>query len=95
MIGLSGSMMIQLGFDRHFVDLLVSCVWSVTYKIRFNNQETDSFIPSRGLRQGDPLSPYLFLLCIEGLSSLMAHREEVCGMEGVRVLIRLQRIYNF
>ena len=55
------------------------------YKVRYNNQETDDFIPSRGLRQGDPLSPYLFLICAEGLSSLLAHMEEVRGIEGVRV----------
>jgi hypothetical protein len=79
------SMMKRLGFHDNFVDLLMACVLSVKYKIRFNNQETESFTPSRGLRQGDPLSPYLFLVCAEGLSSLLAHREEVRGIEGVRV----------
>jgi hypothetical protein len=77
----------QLGFQEDFVNLLMMCVRSVKYKIRFNNQETSSFTPSRGLRQGYPLSPYMFLICAEGLSSLLAHREEVRGMEGVRVNI--------
>jgi hypothetical protein len=53
--------------------------------VRYNDQETEEFIPTRGLRQGDPLSPYLFLICEEGLSSALAHREEVRGIEGVRV----------
>jgi hypothetical protein len=58
---------------------------SVRYQVRFNSKETDTFIPTRGLRQGDPLSPYLFLLCAEGLSSLLLHEEEVGAIDGVRV----------
>jgi hypothetical protein len=63
----------------------MACVRSVNYKVRYNDQETDGFSPSRGLRQGDPLSTYLFFLCAEGLFSLLAHKEEVRGIEGVRV----------
>jgi hypothetical protein len=45
-------MLIKLGFERDFVDLLMTCVQSVKYKVRYNDQETEGFIPSRGLRQG-------------------------------------------
>jgi hypothetical protein len=41
--------------------------------------------PIRGLRQGDPLSLYLFLLCANGLSNLLVYEEEVGGIDGVRV----------
>jgi hypothetical protein len=63
----------------------MACVKSVKYKVRFNDQETEGFVPTRGLRQGDPLCPYLFMICAEGLSSLLDHQEEVHGIEGVRV----------
>ena len=43
------------------------------------------FTPRRGLGQGDPLSPYLFLLCTDGLSSLLLYEEEVGGIDGIRV----------
>jgi hypothetical protein len=79
------NMMIKMGFHLQWVDLVMACVTSVTYSVRFNSQMTDSFIPTRGIRQGDPLSPYLFLLCAEGLSSCLLHEEEVGGIEGVKV----------
>ena len=64
---------------------MMACVSSVSYRVRFNSQETDKFTPTRGIRQGDPLSPYLFLLCAKGISSLLQYEEEAGGIEGVRV----------
>ena len=61
------------------------CVSSVEYRVRFNSDETGSFKPTRGLRQGDPLSPYLFLLCTEGLTALLSHAEETGDLIGVKV----------
>lgn len=41
------------------------------------------FSPSRGLRQGDPLSPYLFLFCVEGFSALLKKAQEEGSIKGV------------
>jgi hypothetical protein len=49
-------MLMQLGFHPEVVELLMACVKSVKYKVRYNDQETEGFIPTKGLRQGDPLS---------------------------------------
>jgi hypothetical protein len=45
----------------------------------------DNFILTRGIRQGDPLSLYLFLRFAEGLSSFLCYEEVVGGIEGIRV----------
>ena len=63
----------------------MECVSSVRYRVRFNSHETEQFLPTRGLRQGDPLSPYLFLICSEGLSSLLYHAELEGTISGVQV----------
>jgi len=77
--------MLKMGFHPRWVATVMSCVTSVKYNVRFNGMETDVFTPSRGLRQGDPLSPYLFLLVAEGLSSMLRGAETRGELEGVKV----------
>lgn len=79
------SIMLKMGFDQRWVTFIMECVSSVDYKVRFNDVETDTIKPTRGLRQGDPLSPYLFLLVAEGLSSMLKGAEDRGEIEGVKV----------
>ncbi|KAA3481359.1 reverse transcriptase [Gossypium australe] len=63
--------MIKIGFACECAELLKRCVSTISYKANINGRRGNLFLPSRGFRQGDPLSPFLFLICSEGLSSLM------------------------
>ena len=78
-------MMIKLGFHERWVDTIMKCVTTVTYCIKVNGQLTDEIAPQRGLQQGDPLSPYLFLLCAEAFSCLLLAAERRGELEGVKV----------
>ncbi|KAA3454812.1 reverse transcriptase [Gossypium australe] len=69
--GFIQEVMTKMGFARKWVELIGRCVSSVSYAIIINGRRGNLFFPTRGLRQGDPLSPFLFLICSEGLSSLM------------------------
>ena len=61
----------------------MECVKSVTYSILVNGEPKGHIIPTQGIRQSDPLSPYLFLLCSEGLNGLIEHAIDRKLIEGV------------
>ena len=63
-----------LGFARRWIDLIMMCVKLAKYAIIVNGSPMGRIIPSRGIRQGDPISPYLFLLCVKALSSFLKRR---------------------
>ena len=75
----------KLGFDNKWCALIMKCVTTVSYSVKINGKPKWHIVPSRGIRQGDPLSPYLFLLCAEGLSALIKKEVENGRLGGVAV----------
>nr|XP_048324647.1 secreted RxLR effector protein 78-like [Ziziphus jujuba var. spinosa] len=70
------------GFSREFRELIFSCIGSVNYKVCINGNIVGNIDPVRGLRQGDPLSPYFFILCSEIFSKLM---DRESGIQGIKI----------
>ena len=70
--------MLHLGFSANFVATIMSCIKSISYVVLFNGEPVGHINPTRGFRQGDPLSPYMFLLCAIGLQGLL-HKAEIDG----------------
>ncbi|KAL5539057.1 hypothetical protein UlMin_044549 [Ulmus minor] len=68
--------MIKMGFAAQWVELVMRCVSSVSYSFLINGEIEGYLLPGRGIRQGDPLSPYRFVLCAHGLSELIIDSEQ-------------------
>ena len=77
-------MMIKQGFRRAWVQLM-KCITSIKYQVKVNPGKTDVIVPQRGLRQGDPLFPYLFLFCAEGFSAMLNEVEVNGKVRGIKI----------
>ena len=66
-----------MGFGSKWISWINWCISTASFSILFNGSSTGFFRSSRGLRQGDPLSPYLFVIGMEALSGMLQ-----CAVEG-------------
>jgi hypothetical protein len=77
--------MIKLGFAHQWVEWIMMCVEIVDHSVIANNENVGPIIPGRGLRQGDPLSPYLFIICAKGLLTLIKQAEARGDIHGAKI----------
>jgi hypothetical protein len=75
----------SMGFPHNISNIIMKCVSTVTFAILINGSASQSFSPQRGLRQGDPLSPYLFILCADILSGLITKAQLNKDIKGVKI----------
>ncbi|KAF7835780.1 ribonuclease H [Senna tora] len=86
------AVMIRMAFPHKIIQVIMQCVTTVSYSLMLNGQQAGNFQPQRGIRQGDPLSPYLFLLC-SNILSCMLHKEELMNkLQGIQFGRRGPRI---
>jgi hypothetical protein len=63
----------ELKLPINMVNVIMHAVTSVETNVKWNGARSEYFRPQRGIRQGDPISPYLFVLCMDKLSHLILH----------------------
>lgn len=73
-------MLEKFGFNHGWIQRLMACIKSVTYSFVNNGRVFGGLRPQRGIRQGDPISPYIYILCAEGLSSIIRRRHGDVGL---------------
>ncbi|GAA0141530.1 hypothetical protein LIER_02655 [Lithospermum erythrorhizon] len=77
--------MVKMQFPDNFIKLMHAYISTVSYSVMVNGDQCGYFKSSRGLRQGDPFSPYLFLLCTERFIHLIREATSNGSLQGVQV----------
>ena len=78
-------MLSRLGFGEKWVSWIKGCLESSSVSVLVNGSPSREFTPTRGLRQGDPIAPFLFLVVVEGLAGLVRKAVRLKKLEGVTV----------
>lgn len=82
----------RLGFHEKWIKLIIHCITMVSYYVLVNGVAYKSIVPSRGLRQGDPQSSYLFLLCTDGFSFVISDATRNKMLNGISICRRYPMI---
>lgn len=77
--------MVRFGFDIGWINRVMECVHTVSFSVLVNDKPSTDFSPQLGIHQGDPLSPYLFILCAKDFAHLIRAAEERGSLRGIRV----------
>ena len=63
--------LVHFNFPSNLIAIIMNCMSSTSFSMLFNGGKLPTFSPSRGIHQGDPLSPYIFILCLEYIGLLI------------------------
>eukprot|EP00253_Pinus_taeda_P015269 PITA_15269 len=81
------------GFDHSWVQWVMALVTSSNFTILVNGSPSEIFIPSRGLKQGDHLSPFLFILMMEGLGRSIKNAKKMGKIKGMEANLSMSKIF--
>ncbi|GJT40171.1 RNA-directed DNA polymerase, eukaryota [Tanacetum coccineum] len=85
----------KIGFGEKWCDWICNCLLSSKGSVIVNGSPTNEFRFQRGLKQGDPLSPFLFILIMETLHISMQRVVDACMFKGIKLGNSLQMSHQF
>jgi hypothetical protein len=85
----------RMGFADRWVNLIMACVRSVSHAVIVNGNPVGNIKPTIGIRYGDPISPYLFLICVEVLSFILHQAEQFGSITGIPTSKNDPRLSHF
>ena len=86
--------MTKRGFLDVWINWVMCCVTTPSFSILINEKSFGNIKPLRGIRQGDPLLPYIFLLCAKGFNSLLLRAEMEGRIKGVFICRKAPSVTN-
>jgi hypothetical protein len=84
--GFLHKMLLAFGFEEGWVTWVMNLVTTTFFSILVNGSPTKTFNVSRGLRQGDPLSPFLYIILVEGLGRSLSRAKSQGAIKGFPLL---------
>ncbi|KAK6162202.1 hypothetical protein DH2020_002043 [Rehmannia glutinosa] len=79
------AVMHSMGFPASFIGLIRLCLSTPSFSFLLNGSQFGRVLPKRGIRQADPISPYIFIICAEVFSSILQDLQEVGKIHGVKI----------
>lgn len=74
----------RFNFPTTWIELIMACITSSNFSILLNGERLSPFLPSKGIRQGNPLSPYIFMLCMEHVTWLILNEVSLRNWIGIK-----------
>jgi hypothetical protein len=74
----------SFGFEQHWINWIVTLVSTTSFWLLINEAQAIPFYPLRGIKQGDPLSPFLFILMMEGLRRSIKNETTASKIKGIK-----------
>uniref|UniRef100_J3L5V2 Reverse transcriptase domain-containing protein n=1 Tax=Oryza brachyantha TaxID=4533 RepID=J3L5V2_ORYBR len=82
------------GFDDHFIKLVLACISTPCFSVTINGETFGNFRSQRGIRQGCPLSPYLFVLALNSLAETLVNQANLGNIKGSKLSVNGPSIYS-